>query len=1212
MPEITEQEDVPLPLNGGAALAANVHRSSGAERLAEPTDSLVRPVTKRWTEQRWMLDNIIQANGVDWDQPRTHCWNAACGLQAAPDFARIRRRVHKYADIAPKFADMARIREERARLAQAAGELVTARECYFMAAIRWGAAQWPIDQADDLNRQNNNNKRDCFTRYSRLADHHVEPVWVARCPTWTADLGHSRSGFDLFSRIGDRGSFHSPRYLAGPARQRPGDCRSVRTRPRPRPRAHLTRTGLVAGRCHMARHDVISFGPYRLIPAERVLSKGDTPVTIGSRALDILIALVEEAGEVISQRDLMACAWPNLVVGEGSLRVTIAGLRKTLGDGQDNARFIANVTGRGYCFVHPVERAQAGQEAPAVAPLPAAAPTGTSHRLPARLANMVGREDAIEALSSLLASRRFVSVVGPGGMGKTTVAISVAHALLDDFGDAIYFVDLGVVSNASLVSSAVAAVLGVMVQAQDPLPSLLAFLAGHRILLILDNCEHVIDAAAALTERLYSNAPQVHLLTTSRESLRAEGEHVHLLVPLHCPEDKPDLTATEAMTSPAVQLFMERASASGYTSGLTDADAPAVASICRRLDGIALAIELAGSRVGAHGLQGTADLLNNRFKLLWEGRRTALPRHQTLRAMLDWSFTLLSEQDRRVLIRLSVFVGVFTLAAAEAVACDDKRDDLEVGHAIGSLIDKSLLWVASIDGTAHYRLLDTTRAYAAGKLAQTDDARAVARRHAAYYAGRLGGLDRTATTSPGRGAAFAPYMGNIRAALEWSFSSEGEPAIGVRLAAGAAPLFLGLSLLVECYQWCERGLASVAPEEAGGRTQMALQEALALSGMYTRGNNDDVRRFIEEGLKLAEAYGDRQQQMNLLAGLQMFQTRIGDFSGAVATAHRGIVVAQYLRAPNAVAMAEWMLGCAMHLTGDNAGALSHCELGFARAAASDPAELDFFGYDHRVRALIVLARALWLVGFPDRAAKAAEQAMDEALSRDHPVNLCIAMIYTGTVLLWRGDLDDAAQRLERLIAYAARHGLAPYHAVGQAMMGELAIARGDARDGVQRLRQALAILQGERHNVLTIAFHRALAEGLILIEAPDEARAIIDAALIRAQAQGTTPDVPELFRVQGEAWLRAARPDAEAAEQAFLQALQHAKAQSALSLELRSGMALARLWSQQDRGAEARDLLAGILDRFQEGHQTPDLKRAAGLLATLTHQAGAVTPFNTV
>ena len=231
---------------------------------------------------------------------------------------------------------------------------------------------------------------------------------------------------------------------------------------------------------------------------------------------------------------------------------------------------------------------------------------------------MIGRDGAVEALSVLLASRRFVSVVGPGGVGKTTVAVAVAHALLDDFGDAVHFVDLSAIKDATLVPSTVATVLGVLVQAQDPLPSLLAFLAGRRILIVLDSCEHVIDAAASLTARLYSDAPKVHLLTTSRESLRVEGEHVHLLAPLDYPAAKDDLTAAEALASPAVQLFMDRAFASGYALSLTDAEAPAVASICRQLDGIALAIELAGSPVGAYGLRRTSELLRNRFKLLWQ------------------------------------------------------------------------------------------------------------------------------------------------------------------------------------------------------------------------------------------------------------------------------------------------------------------------------------------------------------------------------------------------------------------------------------------------------------------------------------------------------------------------------------------------------------------------------------------------------------------
>lgn len=351
----------------------------------------------------------------------------------------------------------------------------------------------------------------------------------------------------------------------------------------------------------MAAGDVISFGPYRLILAQRLLLRDEKRVDVGSRALDILIALAEAAGEVVGHRQLMARAWPNVVVGEGSLRVTIAELRKVLGDGQNGRRYIANVTGRGYCFVAPVDRSTA-QPSASTPPLPLTSEPRpvAKHKLPAQLARMVGRDGTVEVLSMLLASRRFVSVVGPGGMGKTTVAISIAHALLGKFDNAVYFVDLGAVMDATLVPSAVAAVLGVFVQAQDPLPGLLAFLAERRLLLVLDNCEHVIDAAASLTERLHSEAPQVHILTTSRESLRVEGEHVHLLVPLDYPTVREDLTAAEALATPAVQLFMERAFASGSTLELTDADAPTVAAICNRLDGIALAIELAGSRVGAY------------------------------------------------------------------------------------------------------------------------------------------------------------------------------------------------------------------------------------------------------------------------------------------------------------------------------------------------------------------------------------------------------------------------------------------------------------------------------------------------------------------------------------------------------------------------------------------------------------------------------------
>ncbi|MGD0505424.1 MAG: winged helix-turn-helix domain-containing protein [Steroidobacteraceae bacterium] len=948
--------------------------------------------------------------------------------------------------------------------------------------------------------------------------------------------------------------------------------------------------------------DVISFGPYRLIAAERLLLKGAETVDVGSRALDILIALAEAAGEVVGQRELMARAWPRAVVGEGSLRVAVADLRRALGDGQNGIRYIANVTGRGYCFVAPVVRASARPLRSF--PLPPESSPAPKYKLPARLARMIGRNGAVETLSTLLASQRFVSVVGPGGMGKTTIAVSVAHALLDDFGEAVYFVDLGAVSDPPLVPSAVAAALGVFVQTQDTLPSLKAFLAGRRILLVLDSCEHVIDVAASLTERLYNDAPQLHILTTSREALRVEGEHVHLLAPLEYPVVREDLTAAEALASPAVQLFMDRAFASGHASSLTDIDAPAVAAICSRLDGVALAIELAGSRVGTYGIQGTADLLRNRFKLLWQGRRSAPPRHQTLHAMLDWSFNLLTARDRRVLERLSIFVGPFTLEAAQAVAAVDQIDAMEAAEAIASLINKSLIWVAPIDGTTHHRLLDSTLAFAAEKLAQTADSNTVAKQHALYYAQYLSsragkGLDVSGT---------GPYLGNIRAGLEWSFSSAGEVVIGVRMAAAAAPLFFHHSLFVECIRWCEQGLAALPENDEGSTTHLALRSFLAASVMLTRGNSDEVRRAIEEALSLADALGNREYQTHLLVGLGIFLTRIGDFRGALAVAERSITIAQAIGSAGVIATGESVLGVAYHLTGDQMGARRHCELGLMKAEAAGAAQVSFFGYDHEIRALIALARCYWLIGFADRAAKTAQWVIDMATKRDHPVNLCMTLIYTATVFLWRGDLDQAEQLIRRLVAHAARHALGPYHAAGLALTGELAVARGEPAEGVRILRRALGLLQAERYHTLTPALHVALAEGLMKAGEADEAAAAIDAGLVLSEAFGETLNVPELLRVRGEIWLQTRPPDPVAAERAFHLSLQQAKEQSTLSLELRSATRLARLWASQGKSSDAADLLEIVYRRFTEGFQTTDLKCAGELLAELRRRG---TPLDT-
>jgi predicted ATPase/DNA-binding winged helix-turn-helix (wHTH) protein len=460
----------------------------------------------------------------------------------------------------------------------------------------------------------------------------------------------------------------------------------------------------------------IGFGPFRLFAKQHLLLEGDKPLRLGSRALDILIVLVERAGELITKEELVARVWPNTTVEEGNLRVHIAAIRKALGDGLADNHYVATIPGRGYRFVAPISFLETSTVRP-----PAA--LESAHNLPAFLTQLIGRAEIVGTLVGQLQERRLITVVGPGGVGKTAVALAVAHELSASFHDGVQFVDLASVPDPLAVPSALAGVFG---------PDRLRPSRDKELLLVLDSCEHVIELAAALSEEILNRAPGVHILATSRERLRASGEWVHRLLPLGVPSLS-NLSAAEALAFPAIQLFVERATANSDEFKLTDIVAPSVADICRQLDGMPLAIELAAGRVDSFGIAGIASRLDNRFHLLRHGHRTALARHQTLGATLDWSYDLLPASERVVLRRLAVFAGWFTMAAASAVASGGQLAETDVVDSLANLAEKSLVATDVGGATVHYRLLESTRAYSLDKLKESGEAKLLAERHAEYF-----------------------------------------------------------------------------------------------------------------------------------------------------------------------------------------------------------------------------------------------------------------------------------------------------------------------------------------------------------------------------------------------------------------------------------------------------------------------------------------------
>jgi predicted ATPase len=813
---------------------------------------------------------------------------------------------------------------------------------------------------------------------------------------------------------------------------------------------------------------------------------------------------------------------------------------------------------------------------------------------------MIDREEDIEKLSIQINTYRFVTIVGSGGIGKTTVAVAIAHQLRAVFNGAVLFVDLSMLSDPRLVATGVASTLGLSVQSEDVIPGLIAYLRDKRLLLVLDTCEHLIESVAALAAMIFSAAPLVHILATSRETLQVHGERVYRLDPLACPPDDGTLSADVARTFPATQLFVERAMASGAQLSLDDAETAIVANICRKLDGVALAIELAARRVDVYGLSQTAALLDQRLAQLWVGSRTAPPRQRTLQATLDWSYGLLSEAERSVLRRLAIFVGNFSLDAALIVAASDSLDEAAVFAAIDSLVAKSMITTRSFGAAMRYRLLDTTRAYALDIEADDNEVAALAVRHARYYRRWLAQAA-TEWSALMSGTERAPYIAgisNVRTALEWCFGPNGDLGTGAALAAAAAPVFLAMSLLPECHHWSERALLAMDKVPCSKSEQMHLQAGFGISSMHLHGENESAREALDCSLALAEAEHDAANQAGLLGMLHMFHFRGGDFNVALSFARRCRALAGSVDDPAALALARSILGRSLLMMGDLSGARAELDALFSSWSPSQQSDTIYLVHDRHFRAGIALARTLWMQGYPAQAVERARGFIDDAKRMDHPASVTVLLAWAASIFLWTGDFRSAEEYIDASIAISVSYSLGPLAAVGRARKAQLAIRQG--QNAVADLRASLVEIHAVRYELITTEFNICLVQGLTANGQRDEAMALLTDTIMQVSTNGDTCYMPELLRMKARL-LQAITPSRpEDAEACLMQSLQLSRSQGALGWELRAATDLAALLVRKGLRQPAKEVLAAGYGQFKEGFDTADLRTAQRLLEELS------------
>ena len=953
---------------------------------------------------------------------------------------------------------------------------------------------------------------------------------------------------------------------------------------------------------------MIELGRFQIDLELRTLWCDSERVPLGSRAFDILAMVAKAGGRLVTKDELMDAVWPNTIVEENNIQVHLSALRKILGADRD---LILTVPGRGYQLV---QRHRAASIA-ASSPEAQCAPVGRP--LPPLRMQLVGREADVVQIRSMLAHTRVLTLVGAGGIGKTSLAVEAARQAAADvtepFTEPVWFVELATLGTRDEVLAAIAQACGLPVEHATPgLAQIASALAGRR-LLVLDNAEHVIEHVAEAVEVLAAVNADLRMLVTSREPLRIMAEAVFRVEPLDVPQ--PGSADADILRRSAVNLFLLRANSMQREVATDSAELRLVGEICRRLDGIPLALELAAARVVTLGVVGVYQRLDDRLAILAGGYRTALPRHQTLRATFDWSFALLDAKSQALFRRSAVFGGVFSFEAMCAVACDASLTVADAIIAISELLAKSLVNVEFDGPVARYRLSESTRAYALDKLQAEGERQELAVRHARYLSQCF--ITHTAQTVRGNAdsaaalaAALKHTLDDARHAYDWAFSPDGDVQLGVELASTLSAALLDGGMIAEC---CERATPAVDTLDAlpaasiDARDEMRVRAALASALPHVRGSVSKAEQLWRKVYALATERADDAYHARALWGLWTTMISSGNVHASAEFAVRLRQLAQQRENAWQETLADQIAAISQHCLGRHAEAKAELLRTRNRFA-----ELEYSGQrdntiavDPLVYCNGTLARIAWLEGHCGEAMR----LVDTLVGLVRPDIMEPSLTHTlgasaAPLSLMCGDLGRAAVYLDIMRSQVALHGLDVWRDYCNCLSAHRDILDGQLQRGVALLESSLDALIARGFRRLITLFIAAYAEALVAAGRIDEAVRRLNDTLQFCENNGEMMFVPELWRVLGIA-ARARRRSADA-EAHFTTAIQMARRQGATMWELRASLSLAALWREESRDAERHSQALHMLERLALCFDAPsNAADVHALFDTLSTMRGA-------